>query len=98
MDINNLGGKVVFMRPSGKNLSLYYAHLDSQIVETGQRVTTGQVLGLVGNTGNARTTPAHLHFGIAGGKGWVNPLPYVKNSPKVAARVVTKKTTTKKRR
>lgn len=22
------------------------------------------VLGVVGNTGNARTTPAHLHFGV----------------------------------
>lgn len=72
-----LGGKTVFMRPTGKNYSLYYAHLDSQMVIPGQRVTTGDTLGLVGNTGNARTTPPHLHFGIYTGDGAINPLPFV---------------------
>lgn len=92
-----IGGKTLWLK-SAHGWKAYYAHLDKQMVKEGQRVRKGQVIGTIGNTGNARTTPAHLHFGIAGGKGWVNPLPYVKNSPKVAARVVTKKTTTKKRR
>ncbi|HLR31520.1 MAG TPA: M23 family metallopeptidase, partial [Fodinibius sp.] len=39
-------------------------------------------LGLVGNTGNARTTPPHLHFGIYG-NGAVNPLPFI-DDPRVA--------------
>jgi murein DD-endopeptidase MepM/ murein hydrolase activator NlpD len=86
---NRLGGKVVFMRPEGKNYSLYYAHLDSQIVETGQRVTTGQVLGLVGNTGNARGTVPHLHFGIYGWGGAIDPLPFIdtrrKETPPITA-------------
>ncbi|GAA0544457.1 M23 family metallopeptidase [Chitinophaga japonensis] len=74
---NNLGGKVVFLRPSGKHYTLYYAHLDSQLVSTGQHVRTGDTLGLMGNTGNARTTPTHLHFGIYTGSGAVDPLPFV---------------------
>ncbi|HYE54614.1 MAG TPA: M23 family metallopeptidase, partial [Chitinophagaceae bacterium] len=43
----------------------------------------GQIIGTVGNTGNARTTPPHLHFGIYTWRGAINPLPYVKYSPKV---------------
>jgi murein DD-endopeptidase MepM/ murein hydrolase activator NlpD len=74
---NDLGGKVVFMRPTGKNYSLYYAHLDSQIVKEGQLVKPGDVVGLIGNTGNARTTPPHLHFGIYTGSGAVDPFPFV---------------------
>jgi murein DD-endopeptidase MepM/ murein hydrolase activator NlpD len=72
-----IGGKVVFMRPEGKAFSLYYAHLDEQLVNNGQRVKAGDTLGLVGNTGNARTTPPHLHFGIYARGGAVNPLPFV---------------------
>lgn len=72
-----IGGKVVFMRPEGKPFSLYYAHLDEQLVSNGQRVKAGDTLGLVGNTGNARTTPPHLHFGIYARGGAVNPLPFV---------------------
>ena len=79
---NNLGGKVVFMRPEGKNYSLYYAHLDSQLVSSGQTVRAGDIIGLMGNTGNARTTAPHLHFGIYTADGAVDPLPFVdKNRP-----------------
>jgi len=74
---NNLGGKVVFLRPGGKNLNLYYAHLDKQLVEGGQSVKKGDTLGLVGNTGNARTTPPHLHFGIYADGGAIDPLDFV---------------------
>jgi murein DD-endopeptidase MepM/ murein hydrolase activator NlpD len=34
-------------------------------VAAGSRVTAGQVLGHVGDTGNAKGTPSHLHFGIS---------------------------------
>lgn len=74
---NNLGGKVVFMRPSGKDFSLYYAHLDTQLVTAGQSVKAGETLGLMGNTGNARTTPPHLHFGIYASGGAIDPYPFV---------------------
>lgn len=75
---NNLGGKVVFLSSLDSPYSLYYAHLDSQLVSTGQRVTKGDTIGLVGNTGNAITTSPHLHFGIyARASGAVNPLPFI---------------------
>lgn len=74
---NNLGGKVVFMRPKDKNYTLYYAHLDTQTVSAGDEVKTGQVVGLIGNTGNARSTVPHLHFGIYTWDGAVDPLPFI---------------------
>lgn len=74
---NNLGGKIVFMRPQGKNYNLYYAHLDTQMVQEGQSVETGGIVGLIGNTGNARNTPPHLHFGIYTSSGAVDPFPFV---------------------
>lgn len=74
---NNLGGKVVWLRPKGKDYTLYYAHLDEQIATAGQEVLIGDTLGLMGNTGNARTTPPHLHFGIYTSEGAVDPLPFV---------------------
>ena len=77
-----LGGKQVWLRDSKRGNSLYYAHLDSIIAIPGQRVSPGDTLGLVGNTGNAKTTPPHLHFGIYKGfRGAQNPLPYVYENP-----------------
>jgi len=74
---NTLGGKTVWLRPNGKSYTLYYAHLDEQLVSARQRVRKGDTVGLVGNTGNARTTPSHLHFGIYTFGGAINPLPFV---------------------
>ena len=58
----------------------YYAHLDSFAIESGDTVKKGEILGYVGNTGNARTTPPHLHFGIYSG-GPVDPAPFLKPAP-----------------
>ncbi len=75
---NRLGGKVVWLSNSGLGHSQYYAHLDSQLVQPGQRVEAGDTLGLVGNTGNAITTAPHLHFGIyRSGRGAVDPFPFL---------------------
>lgn len=71
-----LGGKQVWQRDGAFGANIYYAHLDSIKASQGMRVKTGDTLGFVGNTGNARTTPPHLHFGIYRG-GAVNPLPFV---------------------
>ena len=59
----DIGGNVVWLRDHRGN-SLYYAHLDRQAVGAGDQVGIGDTIGFVGNTGNARTTPPHLHFGI----------------------------------
>jgi murein DD-endopeptidase MepM/ murein hydrolase activator NlpD len=72
-----IGGKVVWLRDTFGN-SLYYAHLDSQAVSSGMQVDEGDTLGFVGNTGNARTTPPHLHFGVyRRGEGPVDPFWFV---------------------
>jgi peptidoglycan LD-endopeptidase LytH len=72
---NRLGGNVVWvLGPAGHRH--YYAHLDQPShVETGQCVQAGTVLGYVGNTGNARTTPPHLHYGVYTATGAINPYP-----------------------
>jgi murein DD-endopeptidase MepM/ murein hydrolase activator NlpD len=68
------GGRVVWQREEEGAYSLYYAHLDQQLVRRGDRVSRGDTIGLVGNTGNARTTPPHLHFGTyRRGRGPVDP-------------------------
>lgn len=74
---NGLGGKVVWQVRPLRGESLYYAHLDTQLVKTGSYVRRGDVLGTVGNTGNARGGPTHLHFGIYARGGAVDPLPYL---------------------
>jgi len=79
---NELGGKVVFLRFENTSYTLYYAHLDSQMVAEGQHVKAGEVIGLVGNTGNAQFTVPHLHFGIYTNSGAVDPLYFVKNDYK----------------
>ena len=85
---NALGGKVIFMRPDNASYSLYYAHLDSQIAKEGQRVKTGDVLGLTGNTGNAKFTVSHLHFGIyTNNNVAMDPLYFVKNDYKEPAKI-----------
>lgn len=77
-----LGGRQVWLRDGLFGKSLYYAHLDSIAVQSGATVKTGDTLGFVGNTGNARSTPPHLHFGIYR-NGAVNPLPYVYQTQQV---------------
>jgi len=59
-----------------------YGHMSKTLVKTGQRVTAGEPVGLVGCTG--RTTGAHLHFGLldASGKA-VDPLPYLHSADEV---------------
>lgn len=71
-----LGGKQVWLRDPKRRQSLYYAHLDS-IKPNIDRVKQGDTLGFVGNTGNARTTPSHLHFGIYTQGGAIDPIGYV---------------------
>ena len=76
-----LGGKTVWLGDE-EGRSWYYAHLDSQYVATGDHVDAGDTLGTVGNTGNARRTRPHLHFGLyRRGRGATDPLPWVQYYP-----------------
>jgi murein DD-endopeptidase MepM/ murein hydrolase activator NlpD len=85
-----IGGKTVWLRPEGKNYTLYYAHLDKQLVREGQFVKKGETIGLVGNTGNAKYTPPHLHFGVYTYGGAIDPLAFVNKTIKTAPEVPSK--------
>lgn len=71
-----IGGKVVWLHDPRTGNHLYFAHLESQSVKRFDRVQPGDTIGTVGNTGNARTTPPHLHFGIYN-RGPINPFDYI---------------------
>ena len=67
------GGNVVRILGKDKRI-YYYAHLHSyNDFEPGEKVHQGDVIGYVGNTGNAVTTPPHLHFEIMEIR-WLLPL------------------------
>lgn len=79
---NRLGGNVVWVWSLSHRVALYYAHLDRRAVPPGEWVRAGDVVGYVGNTGNASGTAPHLHFGIyAPPAGAVDPLPFVCDAP-----------------
>jgi len=73
---NRLGGKVTGIQEPGA--WHYYAHLNKFArIRLYERVKEGQVIGYVGKTGNAKTTPAHLHYGVYLARGAVNPYPLI---------------------
>jgi len=83
---NELGGNVVWLHDGVRGRTLYYAHLDRWAVEGNVQVQPGDTLGYVGTTGNARTTPPHLHFGIYD-DGPVDPEPFLLPDDPAPARI-----------
>jgi len=79
---NRLGGRTVWVYGPGRQRH-YYAHLDryEDTLSAGDRVAAGDVLGYVGNSGNAQGTPPHLHYGIYTLTGAINPYPLLKALP-----------------
>jgi murein DD-endopeptidase MepM/ murein hydrolase activator NlpD len=62
-----------------QGVQYFYAHLSAwaEPIQVGDRVEVGQVVGYVGNTGNAISTPPHLHLEVQPGGIPVPPKPYV---------------------
>ena len=61
------GGLSVYLLDDDGATRYYYAHLDgyAQGLHEGQRVERGEVIGYVGDTGNASPGDYHLHFSVA---------------------------------
>ena len=72
---NTLGGKVVVIVGPG-GAGHYYAHLEDYAdISPNDWVDTGDVIGYVGDSGNAKGTPPHVHYGIYINGSAVNPYP-----------------------
>ncbi|WP_227674612.1 M23 family metallopeptidase [Psychrobacter jeotgali] len=72
---NNLGGRVVVIVGPG-GAGHYYAHLEDYAdIEPNDWVDVGDTIGYVGDSGNAKGTPPHVHYGIYINGQAVNPYP-----------------------
>ena len=87
--VANVGGTLRHLRGTltglgyyltGDDGDMYYgAHLDALVAGPG-RIEMGEVIGLVGTTGNAQGTPPHLHFEVKPGGGPpIDPHPYLRS-------------------
>jgi murein DD-endopeptidase MepM/ murein hydrolase activator NlpD len=76
---NRLGGQFAAILGPGLYFH-YYAHLDRfGEFEAGDVVKQGDILGYVGNTGNAKGTSPHLHYGVyTPRRGAINPWPLLR--------------------
>src|SRR5579884_1672712 len=86
---NHVGGWRLWLRDAAGN-SFYYAHLSgyTPLARNDGQVRRGEVLGFVGNTGDAVTTEPHLHFEVhpngtlyLGYDGAVDPSTYLRAWP-----------------
>jgi murein DD-endopeptidase MepM/ murein hydrolase activator NlpD len=76
-----LGGIALWLR-GDDGARYYYAHNVSNVAPPGSRVKAGQLVAYVGTTGNAATTPPHIHFEAhppPGRSGARNPYPWLRS-------------------
>lgn len=77
---NTLGGLVVVVVGPG-GAGHYYAHLDDYAdISPNDWVNAGDVIGYVGDSGNAKGTPPHVHYGIYINGSAVNPYPLLQKN------------------
>ena len=72
-------GNMIIIEHKDQSVTLY-AHNDSNLVKTNQRVKQGEPIATVGSSGRAQGT--HLHFEIRVGNNPVNPLLYLVDTKK----------------
>ncbi|MBO1531319.1 M23 family metallopeptidase [Psychrobacter sp. F1192] len=72
---NTLGGRVVVVVGPG-GAGHYYAHLEDYAdISPNDWVNAGDIIGYVGDSGNAKGTPPHVHYGVYINGSAVNPYP-----------------------
>jgi len=72
LSCNGRGGNYIVIKHNTNNYYTVYMHLKNIYVSVGQTVTSGQVIGTMGNTGNVVPVPTstnpyagtHLHFSL----------------------------------
>jgi murein DD-endopeptidase MepM/ murein hydrolase activator NlpD len=74
-----LDGNYVVIRGLGERRKYWYAHMvHPSPFQKGDLVHVGQIVGHIGRTGNAGSTPCHLHFEIHVGGRPIDPAPYLR--------------------
>ena len=77
---NTLGGRVVVVVGPG-GAGHYYAHLEDYAdISPNDWVNAGDIIGYVGDSGNAKGTPPHVHYGIYINGSAVNPYPLLQKN------------------
>jgi len=80
-----VGGNTITIRDNN-GLNYYYAHMDviSPTLKRGDLISSGEVIGTVGDSGNAKGTHPHLHFSIYDKRGYnrgnIDPWPFLKHT------------------
>lgn len=65
------GNRITILHSNG--VVTYYGHLSTILVQPGQRVNTGDIIGYIGNTGyTLGSTGCHLHFDVRGAKNFLS--------------------------
>ncbi len=67
----------------GQGIQTRYGHLSQRLVQPGERIHRGQLIGLMGSTG--RSTGSHLHYEVRIDGRAVNPIPFMQQPPGTVA-------------
>jgi murein DD-endopeptidase MepM/ murein hydrolase activator NlpD len=74
-----LDGNYIVIRGLGERRKYWYAHMvHPSSFRKGELVHVGQIVGHIGRTGNAGSTPCHLHFEIHVNGRAIDPKPYLR--------------------
>jgi murein DD-endopeptidase MepM/ murein hydrolase activator NlpD len=82
---SSVGGNTITIRDNN-GLNYYYAHMDriNPSIKKGDLISSGQLIGTVGDSGNAKGTYPHLHFSIYDDRGYnrgnIDPWPFLKHT------------------
>ncbi len=74
----------IFVKVQHGNYESIYGHLSQSLVEKGEYVLPGTILGISGSTG--RATGDHLHLSIKKGKEYVNPVLFIQLISKLSTK------------